>query len=50
MFFEEWLEIASASDIFFLNLSVSIWKLVKVQEWKAKNNNNNKGDQDRMSK
>lgn len=33
MFFEEWLEIVSASDFFFFfNLSVSIWKLVKVQK------------------
>lgn len=39
MFFEEWLEIVSASDIFFFflfNLSVSFWKLVKVQELKEK--------------
>lgn len=41
MFFEEWLEIVSASDIFFFflfNLSVSFWKLVKVQELKEKKN------------
>lgn len=35
---------------FPFNLSVSIWKLVKVQKWKAKKKKKIKGDQDRMSK
>ena len=34
--FWEWLEIVSVSDILLKNVSVSIWKLVKVQEGKAK--------------